>query len=120
AAADANPESVLANVYAGFSWMFLEAVGAESEAGVYLRRAEAASVAANRREAMLLEQLRLWIAGDVPAVQALGEQLVTEFPRDLAAVKLHQYFSFNRGDAAAMLRIARLAEAASQDSPHLH
>ena len=41
-------------------------------------------------------------------------------PRDLAAVKLHQYFSFNRGDAAAMLRIARLAEAASGDSPHLH
>src|SRR5690554_5293003 len=120
AAADAAPDSVLANVYAGFSCMFLEAAGAESEAGVYLRRAEAASVAANRREEMLLEQLRLWIAGDVPAVQALGEQLVAEFPRDLAAVKLHQYFSFNRGDAAGMLHIARLAEAASADSPHLH
>ncbi|HEV7276086.1 MAG TPA: hypothetical protein VGN80_07360 [Devosiaceae bacterium] len=119
-AADAAPDSVLANVYAGFSWMFLEAAGAEREAGAYLRRAQAAAAAANRREAMLIEQLRLWIAGDVPAVQALGEQLVAEFPRDLAAVKLHQYFSFNRGDAAAMLRIARLAEAANQDSPHLH
>jgi tetratricopeptide (TPR) repeat protein len=120
AAADAAPDSVLANVYAGFSWMFLEAADAERQAGVYLRRAEAASAAVNPREAMLREQLRLWIAGDVPAVQALGEQLVTDFPRDLAAVKLHQYFSFNRGDAAAMLRIARLAEAANRHNPHLH
>lgn len=120
AAADAAPDSVLANIYSGFTWMFLEAAGAEREAAAYLRRAEAVSAAANRREAMLLDQLRLWIEGDVPAVQALGEQLVTDFPRDLAAVKLHQYFSFNRGDAAAMLRIARLAEAANRDSPHLH
>lgn len=29
AAADADPEAVLANIYAGFSWMFLEAAGAE-------------------------------------------------------------------------------------------
>jgi tetratricopeptide (TPR) repeat protein len=120
AAADAAPDSVLANVYAGFTWMFMEAAGAEREATAYLRRAESAAAGANRREAMLLEQLRLWTAGDVPTLQALGEQLVAEFPRDLAAVKLHQYFSFNRGDAVAMLRIVRLAEAANPDSPHLH
>lgn len=120
AAADADPDSVLANIYSGFTWMFLEAAGAEDRACVYLERAHAAAGAANPREALLLRQLERWIAGDVPAVQALGETIVAEFPRDLASVKLHQYFSFNRGDAAAMLAIAKKAEAANLDSPHLH
>ena len=120
AAADADPDSVLANIYSGFTWMFLEAAGAEDRACVYLERAHAAAGAANPREALLLRQLERWIAGDVPAVQAIGETIVAEFPRDLASVKLHQYFSFNRGDAAAMLAIAKKAEAANLDSPHLH
>jgi hypothetical protein len=120
AAADADPDSALANIYAGFTWMFLEAPGAEATAGRYLQRAEAASAGANARERLLLEQLRRWIADDVPAVQALGDQLVEQFPRDLASVKLHQYHSFNRGDAASMLRIAEQARAANADNPHLY
>src|SRR3569833_4023615 len=36
AAADADPDSVLANIYAGFTWMFLEAATAEARAQVYL------------------------------------------------------------------------------------
>ncbi len=120
AAADAAPDAVLANVYAGCIWMFLEAEGAKAKASVYLARAEAALSGANARERMLVEQLRRWIGDDIPGVQALGEQIVTAYPRDLAAVKLHQYHSFNRGDARAMLRIAQLAEAAHADNPHLH
>ncbi|MEO8882687.1 MAG: tetratricopeptide repeat protein, partial [Devosia sp.] len=102
---------------AGFSWMFLEAAGAEQHAVAYLKRAEA--VDANRREKLLLRQLDRWIAGDIPAVQAIGEQIVEEFPRDLASVKLHQYFSFNRGDFASMLRIAEKALPANANDPHL-
>ena len=120
AAADADPESVAANVYAGFLWMFLEAETAKASASVYLKRAEAAAALANPREALMLRQLERWIADDIPAVQAIGETIVAAHPRDLASVKLHQYFSFNRGDAAAMLRIAQAAEAANADNPHLH
>jgi tetratricopeptide (TPR) repeat protein len=119
AAADADPDSVLANVFAGFSWLFLEAAGAEAHAAVYLRRAETAAAGATRRETMLLRQLERWIAGDVPAVQALGEAIVADYPRDLASVKLHQYFSFNRGDAAAMLHIAECARNENPQNPHL-
>jgi hypothetical protein len=120
AAADADPDSVLANIYAGFTWMFLEATTAEDRAKIYLNRARAAASSANPRETLMLRQLERWIAGDVPAVQAIGAQIVDAFPRDLASVKLHQYFSFNRGDAQAMLSIAQRAEAANLDSPHLH
>lgn len=119
AAADAEETSVLANIYAGFSWMFLEAAGASRRASIYLRRAEASAATANTRERMLLRQLALWIANDIPAVQAVGEELVEKFPTDLASVKLHQYFSFNRGDAASMLRIAQKAEPANPGNAHL-
>lgn len=120
AAADADPDSVLANIYAGFTWMFLEAATAEEHAQVYLDRARAASAAANAREALMLSQLERWIAGDVPAVQRIGAEIIGANPHDLASVKLHQYFSFNRGDAKAMLAIAQKAEAANRDNPHLH
>lgn len=119
AAADNDATSVLANVYAGFSWMFLESEAAPQMAATYLRRAEAAGIP-NAREALLIEQLRLWMAGDVPAVQRIGTEIAARWPRDLASVKLDQYFSFNRGDAAAMLRIARAVEEANPDDPHLY
>jgi len=120
AAADADPESPLANIYAGFTWMFLEAAEAPANAAIYLRRAEALGGELNAREAMLLEQLRLWIADDVPAMQALGDQLIAEYPRDLVAAKLHQYLSFNRGDAASMLRVAEAVLPANRDNAHVH
>ncbi len=119
AVADADDGSMLANVYAGFSWMFLEAAAAPAMASKYLRRAEAAGVP-NAREALLIEQLRCWIAGDIPGVQRLGAEIVRRWPRDLTSVKLDQYFSFNRGDAAAMLRIAQAVEAENADNPHIH
>jgi hypothetical protein len=119
-AADADPDSVLANVYAGFIWMCLEAAGAEERAQVYLDRARGAASGANAREALMSGQLERWIAGDIPGVQRIGAEIVSRFPRDLASVKLHQYFSFNRGDAAAMLAIAKQAEAANADNPHIH
>jgi hypothetical protein len=120
AAADADPDSVLANIYSGFIWMFLEANGAEERAQVYLDRANRVASAANVREALMLSQLEHWIAGDIPTVQKLGIEIVDRFPRDLASVKLHQYFSFNRGDAAAMLGIAKTVEAANADNPYIH
>jgi len=120
AAADADPDSPLANIYAGFTWMFLEAAGAEERATAYLKRAQALRLTANPREQLMLDQLERWIAGDVPTVQRIGETIVDNFPRDLASVKLHQYFSFNRGDAKSMLAIAQKAEAANLDNPHIH
>ncbi len=120
AAADADPDSPLANIYAGFIWMFLEAATAEAHAQIYLDRARVAATAANPREQLMLSQLERWIAGDIPAVQRIGEAIVDAFPHDLASVKLHQYFSFNRGDAAAMLAIARKALPANAGNPHIH
>jgi tetratricopeptide (TPR) repeat protein len=120
AAADADPESVIASVYAAWTWMCLEAAGARRQAARYLRRAQAAATEANKREAMLVAQLERWLAGDIPAVQAMGDAIIARWPTDLASVKLHQYFSFNRGDAVAMLRVAEAALPANAGNPHLY
>lgn len=120
AAADADPGAALANIYAGFTWMFLEAVGAKDAASGYLKRAQACVAGANERERMLLALLERWIVDDVPGAQAIGEEIVDLFPRDLVTVKLHQYMSFNRGDVHAMLRIARKAEPYIAENAHLH
>ena len=97
AAADADPDSVLANIYAGFTWMFLEAATAEEHAQLYLDRARSAAAAANPREALLLRQLERWIAGDIPAVQSIGESIV-----DLAALAAIAPFDGLAGEALAV------------------
>ncbi len=118
AAAEADPDSPLANIYAGFSWMFLEAPEAASRAKIFFERASARDT--NRRETLLLQQLGAWMVDDIPAVQAIGDAIIAEFPRDLASVKLHQYFSFNRGDAGAMLRVAEQVMPHNSGNAHLH
>lgn len=120
AAADKDPECVLANTYAGMIWMFLESPQAPAAAERYLERATANLGDADRREAMLVSVLAAWHDNDVPRATALAAELVGEAPTDLAAMKLGQYFCFNRGDAPGMLRFAHLAEAANDDNPHFH
>jgi tetratricopeptide (TPR) repeat protein len=48
------------------------------------------------------------------------ERLSDEFPRDLVAVKLHQYFEFNRGNAPEMLRVALKVGEPNGDVAYLH
>lgn len=120
AAAGAHPDSALANAFAGVVAMFVEQPEALAIARRYCDRARAAARHANAREAAYVDLLDRWIIGETPQAQAIGEQILEAFPRDLVAVKLHQVFSLDRGDAPAMLRIARAALPANADSPHLH
>ncbi len=50
----------------------------------------------------------------------LCDQVSDEFPRDLAMVKMHQYFEFNRGNSPEMLRVALKVEAANAEVPYMH
>jgi hypothetical protein len=113
------PESCLANVYAGFLWMFLEAPEAATRAAVY-RDAAAAAATATVRERLNLELLDAWMADDQAAALVLCERIADDHPRDLVALKLHQYFEFNRGNAPAMLRIALKALDRNADVAYVH
>jgi hypothetical protein len=119
-AADADPDSCIANVYAGMLWMLLEAPDAAAHAAKYLSAAERTAPRATPREQLNCAILRAWADDDLERTIRLCDQASDEFPRDLAIVKTHQYFEFNRGNAAEMLRIALKAGAASGDIPYIY
>lgn len=108
ATAAAFPGAVMAQVYAGWLWMFLEAPEAPARARPFLDAARAAlrpgATPAHAREREQVALLADWVAGDTAAVERRAAQLAAAWPRDLAVVKLAQYLAFNRGDAPAMLR----------------
>jgi tetratricopeptide (TPR) repeat protein len=120
AAADADAGCCLINVYAGYLWMLLEAPDAAAYAGKYLEAAERAAPGVTRREQLNVALLRAWVDADMHSCLELCGQLGEGFPRDLAAVKLHQYFEFNRGNFPAMLRAALQALSVSHEVPYAH
>jgi hypothetical protein len=120
AAADADPESCLANVYAGMLWMLLEAAEAPRRAMKYLAAAERVAPHSTRREQLNTAMLRAWVDDDLPLTLRLCDQISDEFPRDLAVVKTHQYFEFNRGNSPEMLRVAVKVAAANAHIPYVH
>ncbi len=120
AAADNAPDHCLANTYAAMIWMLLEAPNGPKNAAHYAACAQKASPHATPREQMNTQMLLCWLHGDIEAALKLGDEIVGAFPRDLAVVKLHQYLSFNRGDAPAMLRVVHKVSTDNQDVAHLH
>jgi tetratricopeptide (TPR) repeat protein len=119
-AADEDPGSCMANVYAGFLWMLLEAPDAAQHAAPYLDAAERSAAQASRREQLNAAVLRAWVDDDLPATLRLCDQVADEFPRDLVILKTQQYFEFNRGNSPAMLRAALKAMRRGADIPHVH
>jgi len=120
AAADADPESCLANVYAGMLWMLLEAPEGARHAAKYLAAAERAAPLATRREQLNAAVLRSWVDDDAPRTLRLCDEISDEYPRDLAIVKMQQYFEFNRGNSPEMLRVALKVAPAGADVPYVH
>jgi tetratricopeptide (TPR) repeat protein len=120
AAADVFPECCIANVYAGYLWMFLEAPDAAQHASKYLAAAELRSPSATRREQLNTAVLRAWAADDLPEAVRLCELVSDEFPRDLVAVKIHQYFEFNRGNSPEMLRVALKVSRVNAGVAYMH
>ncbi len=120
AAADADPGACLANTYAGWLCLLAETPAGAGKALPYLLRAEEAAGAATARERLAARALGAWIRDDAAGAARHLEALLAAAPRDLAALKLHQYLEFNRGNAAAMLRTAQGSRAAAADLPAFH
>ena len=119
-AADEAADCCIANVYAGFLWMLLEAPSAAVHAAPYLAAAERTAPDATRREQLNVEVLRAWTADDVPRMLSTCAQLTDEYPRDLVILKIEQYLAFNRGDFPAMLRAALKALGHNADVAYVH
>jgi tetratricopeptide (TPR) repeat protein len=101
-------------------WMLLEAPEGATRAAKYLAAAEDVASSATRREQLNCAMLRAWVDDDLERSIRLCDQVSDEFPRDLAIVKTHQYFEFNRGNSPEMLRIALKVGAVNSDVPYLY
>ncbi|HTV97329.1 MAG TPA: hypothetical protein VME42_15075 [Steroidobacteraceae bacterium] len=119
-AADAADGCCIANTYAGFLWMLLEAAEAPARARKYLAAAERSAASATRREQLNAQVLRDWVADDIPAALRGCAQASDEFPRDLVMVKVEQYLHFNRGDPPAMLRAALKVREHTAEIAYVH
>jgi predicted Zn-dependent protease len=119
-AADEAEDCCIANVYAGFLWMLLEAPQAPLHAARYLAAAGRTAADATRREQLNVAVLRAWIADDMPRALAACAQATDEFPRDLVLLKLEQYLEFNRGDFPSMLRAALKVLGHNADVAYAH
>ena len=119
-AANEAEDCCIANVYAGFLWMLLEAPSAPVCAAPYLAAAERAARGATRREQLNLEVLRAWIADDVPRAVHACAQLTDEYPRDVVILKIEQYLEFNCGDFTGMLRAALKVLEHNADVAYVH
>jgi tetratricopeptide (TPR) repeat protein len=100
--------------------MLLEAPQAAAHAAKFLKAAERAAPLATRREQLNAAVLRAWVDDDLGRTIRVCDQISDEFPRDLAIVKTHQYFEFNRGNAPEMLRVALKIAAANSDVPYVY
>ena len=119
-AAENAPDCCLVNTYAAMIWMLLEAPIAPKKAAPFLAKAEAAIKSASSREQMITRSVRAWIDGDVPTCLKLCEDILTDHPRDMVALKLGQYHTFNSGDYASILRLALKVMPAADDIPYAH
>ena len=119
-AANEAEDCCIANVYAGFLWMLLEAPAAPVHTAPYLAAAERTAPDATRREQLNVEVLRAWIADDVPRALRACAQLTDEYPRDLVILKIEQYLEFNCGDFPAMLRAALKVLEHNADVAYVH
>ncbi|MAW85153.1 MAG: tetratricopeptide repeat protein 38 family protein [Phyllobacteriaceae bacterium] len=120
AAAEADPECPLAQTYAGMLWMFLESPEAPVKAQCFINAGAALSARANERERGLHAILTDWASGDQLRAEARIAAHLDGWPNDLVAMKLGQYLAFNRGDAPAMLRLARAVESRNAGNAHFH
>ena len=120
AAAAKTPDCCLANTYTAMMWMLLEAPVAASKARPFIEAAERAAPGATAREQAMTRAIRAWAEGDVPQTIAVCEAILDDHPRDMVAVKLAQYHTFNLGDFAGMLRVALKTTPEADDIAYAH
>ncbi len=119
-AAAQAPDCCLINTYTAMLWMLLEAPIAPQKALPFLLKAESTMATSTLREQMMARAIRAWVDGDVPTCVSICEEILIEHPRDMVALKLGQYHTFNAGDFPSMLRLALKVMPAADDIPYAH
>jgi len=116
----AEDDSPIVQAYCAALHLFAESRDALPNALPFLRRAQQGAARATPREQRFIAAIGAWAEGDIGRAVALHQEQASEYPRDLASLKLGQYHAFNTGDCPGMLRLALAALPAAADVPYLH
>ena len=117
---EADPGFVMAHVLRGY---FMLLFASRKLVGRALYSLEAAREAAreggcNRREGLHIEALGAWSSGNQKHALALWDEILIEWPRDVLALKLSEYWNFYLGDCAGMREVqARVAPGWDESVP---
>lgn len=115
-----HDDSVIVQAYAAALHLFAESPAGLANARPHLARAGVSTHPATERERRFARAVQAWCDDEIALAIKLLEELLRAHPRDLASLKLAQYFHFNLGNAPAMLRLALGSQAAAADVPYLH
>ncbi|GBQ80224.1 hypothetical protein AA14337_1663 [Acetobacter malorum DSM 14337] len=107
----------LVHIYAGLLWMLSETGEIPQAAQQYAKNAMAAT-GLNAREQLLLQTLTFWLQADMARVRQTLQTLLRQWPRDLVALKIHQYDDFNNGRFLEMLRVTELCHSAAANNAY--
>jgi tetratricopeptide (TPR) repeat protein len=97
-----DPASVLALCMRGYFFLMLENKALLSRVEQTLEEIKSHLASATRRERLHVQALEAWAAGDIMGACARWEELLTEFPLDLLALKLHHTMTFYTGRSHIM------------------
>ena len=109
---EADPSFVMAHVLRGY---FMLLFASRKLIGRALSSLETAREAVreggcNEREKLHIDALDAWASGDQKRALAVWDRILTEWPRDVLALKLSEYWNFYLGDCRGMREVqARVA-----------
>jgi tetratricopeptide (TPR) repeat protein len=102
AALDADPAFALAQCFRGYFLLMLENKAVLPKVQQTIDEARSNLGAATHRERLHIEALEAWAAGDIMKACFHWEEVLTDSPLDLLALKLHHTMSFYAGRSQVM------------------
>lgn len=116
--AAARPDAgVMAPTLAAVLELFMQTGESASRARPHLANAALHLDKATPREKLWHRAVSAWAQDDTPAAIAAWEAILSDHPRDLAAMKMAQVQSFHIGDLPRMLALAETVRGANAENP---
>ncbi len=100
---EADPECVMAQFFRGAMMLMIGTDRVHGKVADVVARAKKLSPQATRREQMYVAALEHWLAGKNDKACAVWNEVITEWPADILALRMHHHASFWSGNCKGLL-----------------
>ncbi len=109
AALEADPDFILAQCFRGYFFLMLEVKAILPRVEKLLAQIRPNLAAVSKRERLHVEALAAWAAGDIMKACLRWEEILTDAPHDLLALKLHHTMAFYTGRSQVLRSVVSSA-----------